>query len=88
MTVKIARAFFSREEEKDRLEEYYSYDDKTSAFIVYNGLIEVSAALLKLADEKSLSEIKSKLIKLASKAFKISDIIPEEFSFDVKKSKN
>jgi len=47
MHAKIARALDSQEREKDAPEEWYSYDDKTSTYIIYNGLFEVSDSLIR-----------------------------------------
>jgi hypothetical protein len=82
---KIARALASQEREKVAPERWYSYDDKTSAFIVYHGLIEVSEALLILASLKLPHQMKKTILSLSSESLNLVSQIPEYFNFEIEK---
>lgn len=84
---KIFRALDSNEREKGHPEELRSYDEKSSAFIAYNGLIEVSYALMRLATEKSLRNVKNICLFLSQESLDLAQLLSKTFYFDDGKGK-
>lgn len=82
---KIHRALDSDEREKERPEDLRSYDEKTSAFIAYNGLIEVSDVLMRLTAEKSLRKIKNTCFFLSKESLDLARRLSKAFYFEHKK---
>lgn len=83
---KVYRALSSEQSKKGRSEEPCSYDDKTSAFIAYNGLVKVSEALVRLALEKSLRLIHKKCVLLSKESLDLARLLAKRFYFEVKES--
>ena len=79
---KVFRALDSDRREKEYPEDWRSYDEKTSAFIAYNGCIEVSNVLMRLAAEKSLREIKHTCLFLSMESLELARILSQTFYFD------
>jgi hypothetical protein len=82
---KVCRALDSDRREKEYPEDWRSYDERTSAFIAYNGLIEVSNVLMRLAAKKSLRDIKHTCLFLSMESLELAQILSQTFYFDTRK---
>lgn len=79
---KVYRALSSVQDEKDSPEELRTYDDKTSAFIAYHGLLAVSDVLMKLAAEKTLHRMSVHSLRLAKRSIDFAQTLKEAFYFE------
>lgn len=85
VSAKVFRALDSDRREQKYPEDWRSYDEKTSAFIACNGLIEVSDVLMRLAAEKSLHDIKHMCLFLSMESLELARILSQTFYFEMRK---
>lgn len=79
---KVYRALSGLQEEIDNPEKLRTYDDKTSALIAYNGLMQASEALVRLASERVFRQLKRKCLLLSQKSLDLAHLLSETFHFE------
>lgn len=78
---KTARSLSSEEREENYPEDLKTYDEKTSAFIVYHALDKISQALINLSKEKTLDLTRQKGLTIAKASINLAKTLSEKFHF-------
>jgi hypothetical protein len=78
---KTYRALTSKlEEDKDKDKDDQTFDSKTSAFIVVNGLMSISEALANLTKHRPLQPLKSRMVRLGKTSLDLAKVINSQFN--------
>lgn len=80
---KTARALSSEDREKDLPDDWRSFDDRTSAFIVFNSLQKIAEACGIISQQKPLYHLKKKCYKLAQASITLSEALDNRFDLTV-----
>lgn len=83
---KVYRAIISKINEEEGEEDFIK-DSKTSAFIAVNGLVQITEALVALAEHKPLRILRPRLVRLGKISLDLARILRLEFDLE-KESKN